>query len=368
MCKFAGMPELPDIVTYIKALESRIVGERLIRVRVASTFLLQKRWDYSRGYANRLIQFAKEIDMSPNGDTPKTEGEAREKRLAQKKLEKTLKPPVQRSRDLRQEAVECFYRQWTRNNDGRTTLRDREGFEWVDKVPVTQGETALTIGKEAFRLCQESLSGATPEEPANHTNVQESESTPADETADLDPIEVLTQRLNEVSEMSPDELVSELRSIANAIETVQNFTNPAEPLVTVEQEEEEKRQGYDKQTNFGPIRCSPKPYHLTINRPQDAKGWLAAHDQLFLDGPTYTFQFDVLDQLRASLVAPPFSDEELTKPETPDENTCFAEYRRLMAQWVLKLSKDELDKLRKTIQRTSKPGYWEQFAKDLKDD
>jgi formamidopyrimidine-DNA glycosylase len=35
------MPELPDIVTYIRALESRIVGERLTRVRVASTFLLR---------------------------------------------------------------------------------------------------------------------------------------------------------------------------------------------------------------------------------------------------------------------------------------------------------------------------------------
>ena len=35
------MPELPDIVTYIRALESRIVGERLIRVRVANTFLLR---------------------------------------------------------------------------------------------------------------------------------------------------------------------------------------------------------------------------------------------------------------------------------------------------------------------------------------
>ena len=41
MCKFPGMPELPDIVTYIRALQSRIVGERLIRVRVASTFLLR---------------------------------------------------------------------------------------------------------------------------------------------------------------------------------------------------------------------------------------------------------------------------------------------------------------------------------------
>jgi formamidopyrimidine-DNA glycosylase len=35
------MPELPDIISYITALESRIVGHRLIRIRVASTFLLR---------------------------------------------------------------------------------------------------------------------------------------------------------------------------------------------------------------------------------------------------------------------------------------------------------------------------------------
>ena len=35
------MPELPDIVTYLKALEARILGERLNRVRIASTFLLR---------------------------------------------------------------------------------------------------------------------------------------------------------------------------------------------------------------------------------------------------------------------------------------------------------------------------------------
>jgi formamidopyrimidine-DNA glycosylase len=35
------MPELPDIVTYIGALEPRIVGQRLIRARIASTFLLR---------------------------------------------------------------------------------------------------------------------------------------------------------------------------------------------------------------------------------------------------------------------------------------------------------------------------------------
>ena len=35
------MPELPDISAYISALESRIVGQRLVRVRLASVFLLR---------------------------------------------------------------------------------------------------------------------------------------------------------------------------------------------------------------------------------------------------------------------------------------------------------------------------------------
>jgi formamidopyrimidine-DNA glycosylase len=35
------MPELPDIVTYLAALETRIVGQRLVRARIASTFLLR---------------------------------------------------------------------------------------------------------------------------------------------------------------------------------------------------------------------------------------------------------------------------------------------------------------------------------------
>jgi formamidopyrimidine-DNA glycosylase len=35
------MPELPDIAAYISALESRIVGERVVRVRLANAFLLR---------------------------------------------------------------------------------------------------------------------------------------------------------------------------------------------------------------------------------------------------------------------------------------------------------------------------------------
>src|SRR5579863_5036703 len=35
------MPELPDIVVYLQALEARAKGERLERVRVASPFVLR---------------------------------------------------------------------------------------------------------------------------------------------------------------------------------------------------------------------------------------------------------------------------------------------------------------------------------------
>ena len=35
------MPELPDIVNYIRALDSRIVGQPLLKVRITSTFLLR---------------------------------------------------------------------------------------------------------------------------------------------------------------------------------------------------------------------------------------------------------------------------------------------------------------------------------------
>ena len=35
------MPELPDIVVYIEALEPRIVGAQLERVRLSSPFLLR---------------------------------------------------------------------------------------------------------------------------------------------------------------------------------------------------------------------------------------------------------------------------------------------------------------------------------------
>src|SRR5260370_9871361 len=36
-----GMPELPDVVVYIEALEQRILGQKLERVRLASPFLLR---------------------------------------------------------------------------------------------------------------------------------------------------------------------------------------------------------------------------------------------------------------------------------------------------------------------------------------
>lgn len=40
-CKLVGMPELPDVAAYIFALESRIVGQKLLHARLASPFLLR---------------------------------------------------------------------------------------------------------------------------------------------------------------------------------------------------------------------------------------------------------------------------------------------------------------------------------------
>lgn len=40
-CKLIQMPELPDITAYITALEARIVGQKLERVRLGSVFLLR---------------------------------------------------------------------------------------------------------------------------------------------------------------------------------------------------------------------------------------------------------------------------------------------------------------------------------------
>jgi formamidopyrimidine-DNA glycosylase len=55
------MPELPDIVTYIKALESRIVGQRLLRVRVASTFLLRSAQPPIREVEGRVVRELRRI-------------------------------------------------------------------------------------------------------------------------------------------------------------------------------------------------------------------------------------------------------------------------------------------------------------------
>ena len=50
------MPELPDIVAYLKALEPRILGERLTRVRIASTFLLRTAQPPIREVEGRVVR------------------------------------------------------------------------------------------------------------------------------------------------------------------------------------------------------------------------------------------------------------------------------------------------------------------------
>jgi formamidopyrimidine-DNA glycosylase len=55
------MPELPDIVTYINALKSRISGERLTRVRIASTFLLRTAEPPIREVEGRVVRDLRRI-------------------------------------------------------------------------------------------------------------------------------------------------------------------------------------------------------------------------------------------------------------------------------------------------------------------
>lgn len=55
------MPELPDIVTYINALKPRILGERLMHVRIASTFLLRTAEPSIREVDGRVVRDLRRI-------------------------------------------------------------------------------------------------------------------------------------------------------------------------------------------------------------------------------------------------------------------------------------------------------------------
>ena len=55
------MPELPDIVSYIKALESRILDQRLLHVRIKSTFLLRTVQPPIREVEGRVVRDLRRI-------------------------------------------------------------------------------------------------------------------------------------------------------------------------------------------------------------------------------------------------------------------------------------------------------------------
>jgi len=71
-CKLIHMPELPDITAYIAALEKRIVGQPLLRVRVASAFLLRTAkpsiTDVEGRVVRRLRRIGKRIAIGVDGD------------------------------------------------------------------------------------------------------------------------------------------------------------------------------------------------------------------------------------------------------------------------------------------------------------
>jgi formamidopyrimidine-DNA glycosylase len=71
-CKLIGMPELPDIAAYISALESRIVGQPLLRVRLASAFLLRTAQPPITNVEGRVVRelrrIGKRIAIGVEGD------------------------------------------------------------------------------------------------------------------------------------------------------------------------------------------------------------------------------------------------------------------------------------------------------------
>ena len=66
------MPELPDVAAYISALESRICGQKLEQVRIASAFLLrtvQPPIGSAEGRTVRKLQrIGKRIAIGMDGD------------------------------------------------------------------------------------------------------------------------------------------------------------------------------------------------------------------------------------------------------------------------------------------------------------
>jgi formamidopyrimidine-DNA glycosylase len=68
------MPELPDIAAYISALEARIVGQPLERVRLASVFLLRTVDPPLASVEGRTVvgirRVGKRIAIAVEGDLP----------------------------------------------------------------------------------------------------------------------------------------------------------------------------------------------------------------------------------------------------------------------------------------------------------
>src|SRR5580692_347056 len=66
------MPELPDITAYISALESRIAGQPLIKVRIASAFLLRTVQPPVESLEGRVVRelrrIGKRIAIGVDGD------------------------------------------------------------------------------------------------------------------------------------------------------------------------------------------------------------------------------------------------------------------------------------------------------------
>lgn len=86
----------------------QIRDDRLYRAEHA-TFeeYLEKRWDISKSYGYRLIAFAKQVEMSPIGDKPETESQARKSRKQRKALAASRELPSEESKATTTQTADC---------------------------------------------------------------------------------------------------------------------------------------------------------------------------------------------------------------------------------------------------------------------
>src|SRR5260370_976380 len=159
LIRFSLVPELPDIVVYLEALEKRILGQRLDRVRIASPFLLRTSTPPVRDAEGktvvRLRRLGKRICIGLDNDIWLVLHLMIAGRLHWKKRDAKLSPP----RGLAAFDFVNGTLLWTEaGSQKRASLHVLSGEEFPEKVTAFRPEMAVHGRyKEPCPRCQEKI-------------------------------------------------------------------------------------------------------------------------------------------------------------------------------------------------------------------